>query len=340
MNDGLMRVALDGRVTYANVAAGSLFGGRNPTGRTLMSVTHDHELNRAVRVCLETGVAQQHTLEIPGEGRLVNAVAIRLSERPVEALVMLRDITEVARLQNLRRDFVSNVSHELRTPLSTIKILTETLLEIQAGETEAVGFLRQIDGEVDSMTALVRDLLDLTRLESSGSGLTLRDVDAGMLVTDAVDRMTPLARRHDVTLQVELGEGAGRLAAEERRLHQALINLISNAIVHTAPGGTVTAGVRRDQSMVRFVVRDTGSGIPPDDLPRVWERFYKADRARSGAGTGLGLAIVKHIVQAHSGTVSAYSVVGKGSEFSFEIPNSLGPVAKLPPAQEIPVAPN
>jgi two-component system, OmpR family, phosphate regulon sensor histidine kinase PhoR len=340
MNDGLMRVAMDGRVIYANVAAGSLFGGRNPTGRTFMSATRDHELNRAVRRCLETGEEQQHTLEIPGDGRLVNAVIVLLSERPIEALVMLRDITEVNRLQNLRREFVSNVSHELRTPLSTIKILTETLLDIREDDDEAGQFLRKIDQEVDSMTALVRDLLDLTRLESTSSRLVLRAFDAALLVDDIRDRMRPLAARHDVELMTTVEDGLEALVGDERRLHQALINLVTNAVVHTAAGGTVTIGAVRDVGGVRFFVRDTGVGIPEDDLPRVWERFFKADKARTGPGTGLGLAIVKHIVQAHSGTVSATSVLGKGSEFWFVIPRDLGPVPTPPPVYETQIAPN
>lgn len=339
MNDGLMRVEFDGRVTYANVAAGSLFGGRNPTGRTFMSVTRDHELNQAVRHCLETGETQHYTLEIAGEGRLVDAVAIRLKEHPPEALVMLRDITDVVRLQNLRRDFVSNVSHELRTPLSTIKILTETLLEIREDDEEAVEFLRKIDGEVDSMTALVRDLLDLTRLESVGARLALREVEVERLVEDVRDRMRPLAERHGVVLTATTAK-AGTLVCDERRLHQALINLITNAIVHTPSGGMVTVGAERAALEVSFYVCDTGTGIPADDLSRVWERFFKTDKARTGPGTGLGLAIVKHIVQAHSGSVSAASEVGKGSEFRINIPTTLGPVAKLPPLHDTPIAPN
>ena len=340
MNDGLMRVARDGKVTYANVAAGSLFGGRNPTGRTFMSVTRDHELNSAVRRCLETGEEQQHTLEIPGESRLVNAIVVRLSERPVEVLVMLRDITEVNRLQNLRRDFVSNVSHELRTPLSTIKILTETLLEIRDDDDEAGQFLRKIDDEVDSMTALVRDLLDLTRLETMGSRLILREIDTHSLVHDIRDRMRPLAERHDVDLTTEADDSKRTLVGDERRLHQALINLVTNAIVHTPPGGTVTIGTCRIDDGVSFFVRDTGVGIATEDLPRIWERFFKTDKARTGPGTGLGLAIVKHIVQAHSGTVSAISEVGMGSVFRIDIPDNLGPVTKLPPVYETQMAPN
>lgn len=341
MYDGLMRVAGDGKVTYANVAAGSLFGGRNPTGRSFMSVTRDHELNSAVRMCLQTGDEQQHTFEIPGEGRLINAVVTRLSERPAEALVMLRDITEVSRLQNLRRDFVSNVSHELRTPLSTIKILTETLLDLDEGTGESSGFLRKIDAEVDSMTALVRDLLDLTRLETMTGRLVLREIDTALLVEDVCNRMRPLAERHNVDLIADTESSPDNFVADERRLHQALINLITNAIVHTPAGGSVTVrSERSDDGGTRISIIDTGVGIPPDDLPRVWERFFKTDKARTGSGTGLGLAIVKHIVQAHDGNVSATSRVGHGSTFVVEIPAGLGPVVKPPPVYGSSVAPN
>ena len=322
MNDGLMRVGADGRIIYANVAAGTLFGGRNPAGRSFIGVTHDHELADALQRCLRTGEDQQHTFEIAGEGRLMSAVIIQLSSNPPESLVMLRDITEVNRLQNLRRDFVANVSHELRTPLSTIKILTETLLDMRPDDEEASRFLEKIDGEVDSMTALVRDLLDLTRLETMGGRLTLRRIDPGQMIDDVASRMRPLAERHDVQIGTVTAHPARDLVADERRLHQALINLVTNAIVHTPAGGRVTLeyAEAEDGRSVVLSVHDTGSGIQPDDLPRVWERFYKTDRARSGPGTGLGLAIVKHIVQAHGGTVDAESELGRGSRFRIVVP--------------------
>jgi two-component system phosphate regulon sensor histidine kinase PhoR len=319
MNDGLMRVGSDGRITWANVAAGTLYGGRNPIGRSFVGTTRDHELHQAVRRCLDTGVEQRHTVEIAGEGRLVSVVAVRLDIEPPEVLVMLRDITEVSRLQSLRRDFVANVSHELRTPLSTIKILTETLLDLRENDPEAVGYLQKIDHEVDAMTALVRDLLDLTRLETSAVRMALRDVDAQMLIRDVADRLRPLARRNGVEVQVIAGEPIP-ISVDEKRLQQALVNLATNAIDHTPPGGIVELRAEHERDFVALVVRDTGSGIPPDDLPHVWERLFKGDRARSGPGTGLGLAIVKHIAQAHDGDVAATSTLGKGSEFRVVIP--------------------
>jgi two-component system phosphate regulon sensor histidine kinase PhoR len=319
MNDGLMRVDEDHTVVFANVAAGTLFGGRNPTGRSFVGVTRDHELDAVLRRCLESGVEQEHTFEIAGEGRLLSAVMIRITDRPPEALVMLRDITEVNRLQNLRRDFVSNVSHELRTPLSTIKILTETLIDMRETDTEAVQYLTKIDGEVDSMTALVRDLLDLTRLEASSARLAARSLSALQLVQDVRERMRPLAERHQVELLAVADDGVS-FDADERRLHQALVNLVTNAINHTPAGGRVTVEARADDDVVHLLVSDTGSGIDERDLPRVWERFFKTDKSRSGPGTGLGLAIVKHIAQAHGGSVLATSELGAGSTFTITLP--------------------
>lgn len=320
MNEGLMRVSSDGLVTYANVAAIALFGGRSPAGRSFIGVTRDHELNAVLLACLRTGLEQRHIFEIAGEGRIVDAVVVLLNQEPRETLVMLRDVTEINQLLNLRRDFVANVSHELRTPLSTIKILAETLMDIRPDDEESLRFLNKIDSEVDSMTALVRDLLDLTKLESASGRLALRDVDIEMLVNDVCDRMRPLAKRHTVAVAAQVEEGLGNVAVDERRMHQALINLLSNAIAHTAVGGTVTVRAVVEGKHVVFEVADTGSGIDVADLPRVWERFFKTDRARTGPGTGLGLAIVKHIAQAHGGAVSAASEVGVGSTFRISIP--------------------
>jgi len=329
MNDGLMRVDGDHVVVYSNVAAGTLFGGRNPTGRSFVGITRDHELNAALRRCFITGDDQEHTFEIAGESRLLSAVMIRLTERPPEALVMLRDITEVSRLQNLRRDFVANVSHELRTPLSTIKILTETLIDLREEDIEAVSYLSKVDGEVDSMTALVRDLLDLTRLETFGGRLSARAVDAEQLVSDVSERMRPLAERHGVALSASVDGPPVIFLADERRLHQALINLVTNAVNHTPSGGSVEIHSRADRHHVEFAVRDTGIGIASSDLPRIWERFFKTDKARSGPGTGLGLAIVKHIAQAHNGTVAAESVLGAGSSFTINIPRENPPERQI-----------
>ncbi|HUG16259.1 MAG TPA: ATP-binding protein [Thermomicrobiales bacterium] len=324
MNEGLMQVSASGVVTYANVAASSLFGGRNPVNRSFIGVTRDYELDRALQQCFRTGAPQRHVFEIAGEGRIVDSAIVVLSETPPEALVMLRDITEMNRLMSLRRDFVANVSHELRTPLSTIKILTETLIDLRSEDDEAVRFLNKIDGEVDSMTALVRDLLELTRLESGAGRLAIRTIDVASMVEDVCDRMRPLANRHGVTVEMCVDAAAGVASIDERRLHQALINLISNAIAHSMSGQIVSVRASGDREIVTFEVEDRGDGIPVADLPRVWERFFKTDRARAGPGTGLGLAIVKHIVQAHRGSVSASSVVGAGSTFRITIPRGAG----------------
>jgi two-component system phosphate regulon sensor histidine kinase PhoR len=325
MNDGLMRVAADERVRYANAAAGALLGGRNPTGQSFLRATHDHELHAALTRCLESGLDQQHTLELPGSGRLISVVIARVVDEPPEALVMLRDITEVNRLQTLRRDFVANVSHELRTPLSTIKILAETLLELRPDDELAARYLGKLDNEIDVMTDLVRDLLDLSRLEAQSGSLTLRDTGVGSLVADVRERMLPLAERSGVTLRVDVDDDTTHLLADERRLHQALVNLVSNALAHTPAGGTVTLSVQATPRAVAFAVRDTGSGIAAEDLERVWERFYKADRSRAGSGAGLGLAIVKHIVLAHGGAVEASSTLGEGAEFRITLPRRGAP---------------
>jgi two-component system phosphate regulon sensor histidine kinase PhoR len=320
MNDGVLRVDGEGLVTYANVAAGALFGGRNPTNRSFISVTHDHELQRLLEDCLDTGDDQHHTFEIAGEQRLIAAAVMRVATDPAEALVVLRDVTELARLQTMRRDFVANVSHELRTPLTTIKILTETLMDLNDEEPTQAQFLTKIDHEVDHMTDLVNDLIDLARLQAHDAPLTLRQVEIRKLVSSVCERMAPIAERQSIELTSHVEAANDTINGDERRLTQALVNLVHNAIIHTPAGGSVGVIVRERGDQLDFLVRDTGSGIAPPDLARIWERFYKADRSRSKPGTGLGLAVVKYIALAHGGDVGVISQVGEGSEFRISIP--------------------
>lgn len=323
MRTGVMRVDSNGTVSYANVAAGALFGGRNPTGRSFLAVSRDHELNGLLMHCLKTGEEQQHTFEIKNEGLVVDAHLIRLGTSPREALVVLQDVTELTRLQTLRRDFVANVSHELRTPLSTIKILTETLLTMSDDRPDETRFLQKVDDEIDAMTTLVNDLLNLARLESQEHQLAVRPVNVEHLIADVRERMLPIADQRGVTLVSESsGLEAGGFEADDHRLGQALVNLLNNAIFHTPAGGTVRIYATDVGDSVEFGVSDTGSGIDPENLNRIWERFYKVDRSRANAGSGLGLAIVKHIVLAHGGTVSASSQPGAGSEFKIRIPRT------------------
>ncbi len=203
LSDGVMLVSLNGEVVYANVAAASLVGGRNPIGRSFIATIRDHELSDALFDCLRTGREHRHSLEPLGGSRVIDAIFARISSAPPEVLVLMRDVTELTRLQTLRRDFVANVSHELRTPLSTIKILTETLIELNHGRSDESRFLKKIDAEVDSMTELVGDLMQLTQLESGRTPLTYTTVHSSEMLSEVRGRLIPIADRQRVHLRID-----------------------------------------------------------------------------------------------------------------------------------------
>lgn len=320
LSDGVMLVDETGSIIYANLAAANLLGGRNPVGSSFIAAVRDHEASDSLSECLRYGTEARRNIDVPGDDRVVDAIFARVSSHPREAVVVMRDVTELARLQTLRRDFVANVSHELRTPLSTVKILTETIIDLETSNPDQLRFLEKIEEEVDSMSALVEDLLQLTQLESGRTPLSRHDTNAIDLVQEVEERMRPIAERHQVRLTSRIDAESIPFHADERRVKQALINLVSNAIAHTASGGSVEMRVERCDSDVRFMVVDSGVGIPAEDLERIWERFYKVDRSRSHPGTGLGLAIVKHVAQAHGGAVDVESEVGRGSAFEIRLP--------------------
>jgi two-component system phosphate regulon sensor histidine kinase PhoR len=338
-------LALDraGVIRYINPAGERLFGPAG--GRSVVEVARSHDLNALVRHALtgeryNTAVVQLNLTRVAGYGSRASpswgtssAVPAEPHERWLEAtvspitgggdwalLLILQDVTEIRRAEITRRDFVANVSHELRTPLAGIKAVVETLqdgaLEDQAAARE---FLGRVDAEVDRLVQLVEELLQLARIESGAAPLVLNDVAVADLLAATIDRFRPQAERAGVSLTLQ-GRPRGTVRADANRLGQAVGNLVHNALKFTPSGGQVTVGAVRANGIVRITVSDTGSGIDPADLPRIFERFYVADRSRSRRGTGLGLAIVKHVVRAHGGSVSAESTLGRGATFTIELP--------------------
>ena len=245
--------------------------------------------------------------------------------------ITIEDLTELRRLERARRDFIANISHELRTPLASVRLLAETLEEaIDTDRESAQMFLEKIENEVEHLNGLVSELLELSRIESGLAPMLIEPVKAEQLVREVMARMLSQAQRHRVTLRTDIHEGDALVAADSKQMARVLVNLVHNAIKYTPSGGTITIGttLQPGGQAQSFFVRDTGVGIRAEELPRVFERFYKADRARSktdfigpgGGGSGLGLAIARHVVEAHGGRITAESRVGSGSTFTFTLP--------------------
>ncbi|HIQ02386.1 MAG TPA: HAMP domain-containing protein [Anaerolineales bacterium] len=345
MADGLIIADGESRVLLANPVAGQMFG--RPAGRmqdrSLIEATRDHELAELVRRCLEEGEEGAALLELGPRRRFVQVIVTPMAGR--RALILLHDLTELRRMETVRQDFVANVSHELRTPLTSLKALVETLRSGAFEDREAATrFLERMEGEVERLIRLVNDLLELARLESREAPLSLRPVDLGGLVAEAYASLKPMAEEKGLSLAVEIPPELPPLLADEERARRVLVNLLHNAIKFTPPDGRIRVlgcGVRVSEGQVDWLtsevgslpsdglpdgewavvtVSDTGIGILSEHLSRIFERFYKVDRARSREGTGLGLAIAKHIVEAHGGRIWAESEVGKGSTFGFALP--------------------
>lgn len=246
-------------------------------------------------------------------------------------VVVIEDLTEIRRLERVRSDFVANISHELRTPLASVRLLAETLEDtIDTDPDKAQVFVEKIEQEVQHLSDLVAELLELSRIEAGRMSMSIEPVRSEMLVREVMARLLPQAQRHRVTLRTQIEQGANLVAADSKQIARVLVNLVHNAIKFTPTGGTIIIGTQSqpDELLQSFFVRDTGTGISPEDLPRVFERFYKVSQSRSrgnfigpgGNGSGLGLAIARHVIEAHGGRISATSELNKGSTFTFTLP--------------------
>lgn len=327
LSDGVVITGDDGTVVRLNGAAERMLETTAvaANGQHWVQVCRDHELAELLRRALadQAGRAPYTaTVEHGFNRRALDTAAQRLTvAHETLGLIVLRDVTELRRLEQVRREFVANVSHELRTPLASIKALVETLEAGAIDDPDVSGdFLQRIVGEVDRLAILVDELLDLARLESGRVALRAEAIDLVDLLGPAVERLAAQLAQRRLRLSFEVPAGLPRIRADRTRIEQVMLNLIHNAMKFTPPGGTITVGATHEGPMVRITVQDTGVGVAADELSRLFERFYKADKARRSDGTGLGLAIAKHIVQAHGGTIWAESRPGHGAIFSFTLP--------------------
>jgi two-component system, OmpR family, phosphate regulon sensor histidine kinase PhoR len=337
MGVGILRLGDGLRVELANAAAQVLLG-RAPgsiIGRSVMETFVDARIEEVVVAARDAGSAS-------GEFRLRGPdgpiVVVRARRSPVSGVwVVLEDVSELRRLQQIRTAFIDNLSHELRTPLSTVSLLAETLArdaDNAAAEGSALPAkmrdrIAKIEIETGHLVQMVNELLDLAKIESGGPLVLLDDVDVGRIAVESIERLRLFAERQGLVLEADVPEGLPPVRGDEARIGQVVVNLVHNALKfgvrEDADGGLVSVRVRPVGDEVVTAVEDNGIGIARADQTRIFERFYKADRARvRGGGTGLGLSIARHVINQHGGRIWVESEEGVGSTFSFALPIAPG----------------
>lgn len=333
--EGLVITNRNSEVILLNDAARNLFAlGAKPVSR-LTDISRDSQIHRTLSKVLATGDRIETRLEVrvsanSPERRVLNmhAAPLRLGDGQTDGVVSaFIDITKLERLERVRQEFLSNVSHELRTPLAAITAYTETLIDGGLDDSDnSLRFLNTIHRNAERMRGLVNDVSELSAIESGTVALSPERLPLRQFVNDVFTGLAPRASKYGVKLDNRVAEDF-YVAADRRRLEQIIINLVDNGIKFNHPGGrvTVTADTGEDGQYQIIRVCDTGAGIPAEHLPRVFERFYRVDQARSreAGGTGLGLAIVKHLARAHGGEAYVTSEAGAGSEFSIKLPFTL-----------------
>ena len=326
MLEGVLAVDKDLRVTFCNQSFAKTVGARLPVipGMPLAELVRDPGLREIMTTVLATGDRVEQRLTLPAaSAHSFEVLAGPLGGPPSRGvLAILHDVTELERLERVRKDFVANVSHELRTPLTAIRGYSETLLD---GGLEDLQnnrrFVEVILSQATRLSNIAADLLSLSELESSGATAAPHPVSIRAAIESALRTVESAARLQGVKVLCERLEDV-QVIGHELRLEQVFVNLLDNAVKFNRPNGEVQLEVRSKNGKVSILIGDTGIGIPSEDLPRVFERFYRVDKARSRAmgGTGLGLSIVKHPIEQMGGSIMVNSRLGEGSEFTIELP--------------------
>ena len=327
MSEGVLLLDGEGRVALVNPALReSLLLEADVTGKLLLEAVRHAGLRELLDAARTATQPMSGELEVAGlRPRRLLVHARTLPDRPGGLLAVFVDVTDVRRLETIRRDFVANVSHELRTPIAAVRSAAETLRGAVEHDPAAVArFAEMIERNAERLQHLVDDLLDLSRIESREYHPNLEPLDATPAVQRVVETFRERAQGRGLSLASSLPPDLPRVRADRRALDQVLTNLIDNAVKYASPGASVTVGIAIEGERIRISVADTGPGIDPQHLPRLFERFYRVDtgRSRELGGTGLGLSIVKHLVEAMGGSVGVDSAPGAGSTFSFTLPRA------------------
>ena len=334
ITEGIMVTGRDGRVVMANKALGQLFGNSSSfEGRMPVEVVRNNDVEEAISRSLTDEVAVSVEMSPRGGGECHLDVHIAPIEKDGECIgvvTVFYNITKLRQLERVRKDFVANVSHELRTPLTVIKGYAETLTDGALDDRQtAERFIQIITSQADRLNRLLDDILDLSRLEAENLAIKFESCELRGLVENCISSVTQPAARKQIAIELDIPHDL-RVSCDCKLIEQAIINLLDNAVKYTPDGGSVQvfcAAAGKDgeesegQSKAILRVKDTGIGIPHQDLERIFERFYRVDKGRSRAmgGTGLGLAIVRHILQAHGERVWVKSELGKGTTFAFSL---------------------
>jgi two-component system phosphate regulon sensor histidine kinase PhoR len=322
MQDAVIAVDVDGRVQWANRGMDRLLLRAPRLNAPLIDSVRDPDFLAAIQEAARDQIVTSARSNTIAPGRIFDVTAAPMPGGG--AVAVLRDLTETERMEKSRRDFIANVSHELRTPLTSIQGYTETLLDNPIADNHVRDFLEIIRKNAARMSRLTEDLLTLARVESGEHRFDMQRVSTEELLQDALESFREVARSYGVELVIENSVPAGDVNADREAIHQIFSNLIENALKYAASGKKIILGARAAANGVEFYVRDFGPGISSEHLHRLFERFYRVDKARSreSGGTGLGLAIAKHIVLAHEGKIRAESDLNHGSTFLFTLPAS------------------
>jgi len=326
MVDGVILTDHTGIILAVNRAAQEVFGfsQNDVRGKSVIEAVRDHEMDAVLKQCVRTNEYQSAQFETHLLKRFVRVIATPVAVahgNMNEILLLIQDLTELRDLQTMRRELVGNVSHDLRTPIAGVKAMVETLRDGALEDRDAApDFLARIEDEVDRMTQIVSELTELSRMETGKANLAIEPVNLNALIKESIGQLMPLFERKQIVIATNLQTDLPEINIDRERMRQTIINLLHNAIKFNGEGGSVSVATGIDGNEVFVAIRDTGIGIAQEDLPHVFERFYKADKARAKEGSGLGLAIASHTVKVHGGSIRVTSEQGKGSTFTIRLP--------------------